>query len=196
MKQALFVEASPVETSASRKVARTLEERMRLLYPDMRIVHRDLAREPVPHLDDGAVRALRGGGNAAPLSDALIDELLASDVLILATPMWNFGVPSSLKAWIDHVVRAGRTFNYTEQGPVGHLRGKKAIVIVASGGVYSAGPTQALDFVVPYLEAVLRFIGIQDVKVIRVEGTGSPKHATQAVESAQLHAQAVTLDPV
>jgi FMN-dependent NADH-azoreductase len=142
------------------------------------VVLRDLAQNPPPHLG----QALLAGLSAAPeqrtreqsealaLSDALVDEVSDADILVIAAPMHNFGVPSTLKAWIDHVVRAGRTFRYAPGGPQGLLRGKRAILVLASGGVYSEGPAQALDFQEPYLRAVLRFLGITDVDVVHVEG--------------------------
>ena len=92
---------------------------------------------------------------AARLSDQLTDELLASDLLVVATPMWNFGIPSALKAWIDLVVRPGRTFQYTEDGVLGLAKGKKAILVLASGGVFTDGPWRSWDFVEPYLRKSL-----------------------------------------
>ncbi len=130
------------------------------------------------------------------LSDALIDELRAADILVLAAPMHNFGIPSTLKAWIDHVVRAGRTFSYTSKGPVGLLTGKRAILVLATGGVYSDGPAKAFDFQEPYLRTILGFMGITDVDVVRVEGVatsavGPEKALAEATErSKQLVAQA------
>ncbi len=100
----------------------------------------------------------------------MIEELAAADILVMAVPMHNLGIPSTLKAWIDHVVRAGRTFAYTANGPQGLVTGKRAVIVLASGGVYSAGPTKPFDFQEPYLRAVLGLIGITDVDVVRVEG--------------------------
>jgi FMN-dependent NADH-azoreductase len=104
------------------------------------------------------------------LSEALIEELFAADTIVIASPMHNFGVPSTLKAWIDHISRAGRTFSYGANGPQGLLKGKRAILVLASGGVYSNGQMKALDFTEPYLRAVLGFLGITEVDVVRVEG--------------------------
>src|SRR4051812_39115588 len=115
MKQALIVEASPLgASSSSRKISQELEARLREEHPEARIVRRDLAQDPVPHLDGAALGGFAGKGEGARLSDELIEELLASDLLVIATPMWNFGIPSALKAWVDHVVRAGKTFSYAE----------------------------------------------------------------------------------
>ena len=106
--------------------------------------------------------------------------MIAADILVLAVPMYNFGLPSSLKAWIDHVVRAGRTFSYTKDGPHGLLQGKRAILVLASGGVYSEGPAKAFDFQEGYLRSILAFIGIANIDVIRVEGVALGDVATRA----------------
>lgn len=183
MKRVLFVEASPMaENSASRAIARVVEEQLKKDAPGAVILRRDLSAAPVPHLDLATIGAQRAGGEAARLSDELVDELLGADLLVIATPMWNFGVPSVLKAWIDHVSRAGKTFSYSEKGPVGLVTGKKAIVVVSSGGVYGGSP---MDFVAPYLKAVLGFLGIRDVEIVRVEGTAMPHLAGEALEKAR-----------
>ena len=106
--------------------------------------------------------------------------------------MHNFGIPSSLKAWIDHIVRPGRTFSYSEKGPQGLVTGKKVVLVLARGGIYSAGPMQATDFQEPYLRAVLGFIGLTDVEVVRVEGVAlGEKALSQALHSAEARADAV-----
>lgn len=142
------------------------------------ITERDLALQPVPHLTEEMMGAFftpaeqRSAQAAATvqLSDTLVDELLAADVLVLAAPMYNFSVPSTLKAWIDHVARAGRTFQYTANGPVGLATGKKAYIFTASGGVYSEGPGAAYDYLSTYLRAALGFLGITDIEFVRAEG--------------------------
>jgi len=100
-------------------------------------------------------------------SNLLTDEVLAADVLVLAAPMYNFAIPSTLKAWLDHVLRAGVTFKYTETGPQGLLTGKRAFVLTARGGIYAGS---ALDHQEPYLRQALAFIGIHDVQFIHAEG--------------------------
>jgi FMN-dependent NADH-azoreductase len=117
-------------------------------------------------------------------SDRLVDELLGVDTLVISTPMWNFGVPSSLKAWIDHIVRAGRTFRFTENGLEGMLKGKKVYVVVSSGSVFSTGAFQAFDHVAPYFKSVFGFMGVLDVELIRVEGTNTPEGAEVAYSNA------------
>ena len=102
----------------------------------------------------------------------------------MATPMWNFGIPSALKAWIDLVVRPGRTFRYSDDGVLGLAKDKKAILVLASGGVFAEGPWRPWDFVEPYLRQILGFIGIVDVQTVRVEGMNMPLLAANAVPKA------------
>jgi len=120
--------------------------------------------------------ALRGGEStnaaqaaARSLSDELIAELNAADMLIIGAPMYNFGMPSTLKAWFDHVLRADITFRYSESGPEGLIKGKRAVVIVSRGGLYSEGPAQVMDSQEPHLRNLLGFMGITDVSFLRAE---------------------------
>jgi FMN-dependent NADH-azoreductase len=121
---------------------------------DAKVTVRNLAFNPPPHVGQAFVGALAAPpqqqtpqqADALALSEELIDELAAADLVVMAVPMHNFGIPSTLKAWIDHVVRAGRTFSYTPNGPQGLLKGKRAIVVLATGGIHSSGPTKAFDF--------------------------------------------------
>jgi FMN-dependent NADH-azoreductase len=179
MKNILFITSSPRgPESYSQQVAQSLVNELKQRDPDVHIVVRDLARYPLPHVGEAFVSGLsikpeqRNADQAAAfaLSDTLIDELAVADILVLAAPMHNFGLPSTLKAWIDHVVRAGRTFSYSQNGPQGLLKDKRAILVLARGGVYSEGPAKPFDFQEPYLRAILGFIGIIDVEVVRVEG--------------------------
>lgn len=117
-------------------------------------------------------------------SDQMTDELLEADLLVLATPMWNFGIPSALKAWIDLVVRPGRTFQYSDSGVLGLAKDKRALLILASGGVFTEGPWRSWDFVEPYLRQILGFIGIVDVQTVRIEGMNIPPLAATAVQKA------------
>ena len=120
------------------------------------------------------------------ISDTLISELEAADTIVLTAPMYNFSIPSTLKAWIDHVARRGRTFSYSAAGPQGLLSGKKVFVLTARGGIYSQGPSQAFDFQVPYLRGVFGFIGLTDVTFIHFEGTKiSPESATHGFSQAR-----------
>src|SRR5258708_1691285 len=136
MKQILVVQSSPRGAeSASRQLTRKLTEGLRALYPEARLVERDLAKDPLPHLDHRTVKAIftRDQKEADSLqeelrlSDQVTEEVLSSDLLVIASPMWNFGLPSSLKAWVDHIVRPGKTFRYTADGAEGLARETKAI---------------------------------------------------------------------
>ena len=193
MKKILMIEVSPRgNDSASRAVADTLAARLTRLYPSAKLVRRDLVAEQLPHLDEITLRAIstKDPAEAESLkaatrqSDQLTDELLESDLLVMATPMWNFGIPSALKAWIDLVVRPGRTFRYSDGGVIGMAKDKKAILVVASGGVFTEGPWSPWDFVEPYLRQILGFIGIVDVQAVRVEGMNIPALAATAVLKA------------
>src|SRR5438552_18444459 len=143
--------------------------------PGAKVIVRNLAEETVPHLDAerfGAFLAKPGERSVdqqavVEYSDALIDELKRADVLVLGLPMYNFGVPSTLKAYIDHIARAGATFKYTEKGPVGLLTGKKAYVFATRGGSYAGTP---LDTQTAYVRDFLRFLGIDDVEFVYAEG--------------------------
>jgi len=178
--------------SYSNRVAAQVLDELRGRNPDATVTVRDLAREPLPHIGDDFVAAIRSpdgpqtDGQRAQLaqSDALVDELLAADVIVIAAPMINFTIPSNLKTWIDYVARAGRTFSYSERGPQGLVTGKQVIVVAARGGVY-ADAGKALDFQLPYLKSVLGFLGMTDVQVLEVEGTGyGPEVAEKAVAAA------------
>lgn len=140
-----------------------------------RVTLRDLANEPVPHLDGARFGAFiakpeeRTAEQQAVVaySDALIAELKRADVIVLGLPLYNFGVPSQLKSWIDHVARAGQTFRYTANGPEGLVKGKKAYVFATRGGVYAG---TALDTQTSYIRDFLAFIGITDVEFVYAEG--------------------------
>jgi FMN-dependent NADH-azoreductase len=178
-------------TSYSNRVAAGVIAELKTREPGATVTTRDLARDPLPHIDDDFVAATKSPAGAQTdrqraqlaTSDALVDELLAADVVVIAAPMINFTIPSNLKTWIDYVARAGRTFSYSEKGPQGLVTGKQVILVAARGGVYSGNP--ALDFQVPYLKSVLGFLGMTDVEVIEVEGTAyGPEVAEKAVEAA------------
>ncbi len=159
--------------------------------PGAKVVKRDVAaNEPVPHLNGELFAALIAKPeerNAAQhgvvaYSDALINELQQADVIVLGLPMYNFGVPSQLKAYFDHIARAGVTFKYTDKGPVGLLTGKKAYVFAARGGLYAGSP---LDTQTGYVRDFLRFIGIGDVEFVYAEGLNvSPEHKEAGLAKA------------
>jgi FMN-dependent NADH-azoreductase len=190
MSNILYVTSSPRGgDSYSNRVAARVLDGLEQAHPGATVVVRDVARDPLPHVDEDFVAALRSpeGPRTArqqaiiAKSDALIDELLAADIIVVAAPMYNFGIPSTLKAWIDYVARAGRTFRYGEKGPEGLVKGKKVILINSRGGIYSSGPAQALDHQGTYLRSVLGFLGITDIASIDVEGVA---YGLDAAESA------------
>jgi FMN-dependent NADH-azoreductase len=161
--------------------------------PRLIVTVRDLGANPIPHLNSDSATALRGAAprneaqaTAQELSDTLIAELKAADTIVIGAPMYNFGIPSTLKAWFDYVLRAGITFRYTEAGPVGLLEGKRAIVIESRGGYYSEGATKVLDSQEPHLKTLLGFVGIRDTTFIRVEKLAfGPEARQQAFDGAR-----------
>ena len=202
MNRILIVESSPRGSkSASRTLASKVRARLEAQYPEAKIVERDLAQDNVPHLDEATLTAMSTHDpieaeslkDALHLSDQLTEELLSSDLLVIASPMWNFGIPSSLKAWIDHVVRAGKTFNYAGAGVEGLAKGKKAILVLASGGVFSEGPWKPWDTVEPYLRQILGFIGIDDVQTVRAESMNLPALAIHAVPNGEKAVEALVI---
>ncbi|MDT8428740.1 MAG: NAD(P)H-dependent oxidoreductase [Pseudomonadales bacterium] len=156
------------------------------------VVERDLALTAIPHLDPAWIQALttqkqeRTAEQVAMVqfSDTLIAEVQAADILLIAAPMYNFTVPSTLKAWIDHIARAGVTFKYTEYGPVGLLENKKVFLIVTSGGQHEEGVT---DFVRPYLKTALGLLGLKDIEIISASGLnlGAGPRANALLEAEQ-----------
>lgn len=158
--------------------------------PDLEHVHRDLAAEPVPHLTSAAFQAAltpvaerdAEQRQQAALADRLIEELEWADELVLGLPMYNFGVPSPLKAWFDHVARAGRTFRYTSTGPEGLLEGKRARVFAARGGVHDASS----DNQIPHVRNFLGLLGFETVDVVTAEGLQmGGDHRREALETAE-----------
>jgi len=176
MKTLLQINASLFSDGGqSSRLADAFVARWRAANPDGNVVVRDLAREPVPHLTAERFQAFLTKPEErsaeqhahAGFSDALVDELKAADVIVLGLPMYNFGIPSTLKAYFDHVARGGITFRYTEKGPVGLLSGKKVYVFAARGGLY-AGTSR--DTQTGYVRDFLGFLGMNDVEFVYAEG--------------------------
>ena len=173
MKTILQIQSSLFNGSG--QSSRLASEFVARAFPNAQVTVRDLARDPVPHLDGERFSAFvtkkqdRTAAQEAVVaySDALIGELRRADVLVLGLPMYNFGVPSQLKAWIDHIARAGETFRYTENGPQGLLTGKKAYIFAARGGLYAG---TAADTQTQYLRQLLEFVGIADIEFVYAEG--------------------------
>jgi len=195
MSKLLFVSSSILgENSKSRALGLDFIDTWKRRHPGTAVVERDLVAETLPHVT-GAVlgAALTPAEKRSPeqaetaaLADRLIEEIEAADVILLAVPMYNFSVPSTFKAWIDHIVRAGRTFRYGAEGPVGLLQNKKVFVVASRGGVYSSGAGKSMDFHEPYLRGVLGFIGLKDVTFIYAEGLNiSPETAAGALDGAR-----------
>ena len=143
-------------------------------WPAATVTTRDVGADPVPHLLPIALSGLFGNregpaGETADRADEVTAELKAADVLVIGAPMYNFGIPSTLKAWFDHVIRAGVTFNYTAEGPKGLLHGKRAIVLEARGGFYSDGIAKTMDAQEPHLRSMLGLMGITEVTFVRAE---------------------------
>ncbi|WP_413628429.1 FMN-dependent NADH-azoreductase [Herbaspirillum frisingense] len=180
--------------SISRQLTASFAQQWQAKNPGGKGVDRDLAANTLPHLSESMMGAYFTPADARSAeqadvikqSDALVDELLAADTIVIGVPMYNFAPPSTLKAWIDHVFRAGRTFKYGETGPVGLVTGKKAVIILSRGGKYSEGPMEALDFQGKYLKSALGFIGITDVELVIAEGVSMGEEAAkQAVAGAE-----------
>ncbi|NLS16167.1 FMN-dependent NADH-azoreductase [Rhizobium sp. P40RR-XXII] len=202
MSSILLLTSSPRPDSLSTKIATELAEKIKTNNPGKTLVHRDLAADNLPHIDGPFTAAIRTPADArtpeqqelVKVSDALVDELLAADTLVIGTGLINFNIYSSLKTWIDNIARAGRTFTYTETGPKGLATGKKAYIVLASGGVYSEGPAAPLNHAVPYLKSVLAFIGITDVETVYIEGVAfGPEAAEKAIGAAQVRASELAL---
>ena len=156
------------------------------------IAVRDLDETPIPHLTSQTLGALKGSDASEAevttrgLSDALVAELQGADVLVIGAPMYNFGIPSTLKAWFDHVLRAGVTFRYGATGPEGLVTGKRVVVIETRGGVYTAGAAAVMDAQEPHLRTMLGFIGLTDVTFVRAEGLAMDAAAGIAAARAAL----------
>jgi FMN-dependent NADH-azoreductase len=195
MSQVLLITSSPRTDSHSTHVATILAQKLASHDSTSKLVVRNLNADPVPHIDDTFATArnlppekLNAAQRAALVrSDALIQELFAADVVVIAAGMINFGIPSTLKAYIDHIVRPGVTFRYSEKGPEGLVTGKKVYLVLARGGIYTDGPMKPHNFQDTYLRTILGFIGITDVEVIVVEGVAFGPEATQKALSAALN---------
>lgn len=199
----LLVTSSPRgSASHSTRIATDLARKLKDADPSAELVARDLAAQPLPHIDADFAAGIhmpaeKRSARQAELvraSDAAVDELIAADTIILATGFINFSISSTLKSWIDHVARAGRTFSYDANGPRGHLTGKKVYIVLASGGVYSEGAATQLDHAIPYLRTALAFIGLTDVEIVRIEGVAmGPEAADSALKKATARVTSLAL---
>src|SRR5215475_11392385 len=145
--------------SVSRQVSSAIAERLRQATPGLEITYRDLTSTPLAHLSGSHLAAAQGAPSSAEVQaelaagQAVLEEFLAADIVVLGAPMYNFTIPSQLKAWIDRIVVAGKTFKYGANGPEGLAGGKRVIIASSRGGIYSAGPAAGMDFQEPYLRA-------------------------------------------
>ena len=175
--------------SVTRELTKAIVTAARHREPSLEVTYRDLAAQPLPHWTPVADAA----DPAAVAAQAVMDEFLAADVVVIGAPMYNFGVPSTLKAWIDRIAVAGKTFRYTANGPEGLAGGRKVIIASARGGFY--GAKSDYDFQEAYLRHVFGFIGVTDIEFVRAEGIGiGPEQRAKAVNEA--HAEIATRLPV
>jgi len=171
------------EHSVSRQLTEAIVARWQARMPGLEVEYRDLEQDPLPHLAGKSLA--RGDELERARAEAVLQQFLDADVIVLGAPMYNFGIPSTLKAWIDRIAVNGRTFRYTAQGPEGLARGKRVIVVASAGGLHGGQPT---DFVEPYLRQVLGFLGITDLEVVRADGIGlSPDHRAASIADALAH---------
>jgi FMN-dependent NADH-azoreductase len=196
--QLLHIDSSVLGTnSASRELSGAIVAKQLALHPGIEVTRRDLASDAALHLSPAHLAAFQGGavdddflGADLAKGGAYLDELIAADIIVIGAPMYNFSIPSQLKAWIDRVVVAGKTFRYGENGAEGLLSKSKRIFIASSrGNIYSPGsPAAALDHHESYLTGVLAFIGLTDVTVIRAEGLAfGPDAKKAAMAKARSH---------
>ena len=179
------------DASVSSGLAARFVDSVRESNPAAHVVLRDVGANPLPHLTSETVAAIKGEPatpaelKARALSDSLIAELQQAELIVIASPMYNFGMSSTLKAWFDHVLRAGVTFRYTANGPEGLLKGRRVVVIESRGGFYSEGPAAAMDGQEPHIRTMLGFVGLDDVTYIRAEKLAfGPDVAGTVIEEA------------
>lgn len=178
--------------SNSLKLGNAIIEKIQNKYQDSEVEELNLVDIEIPHLNPAVLRTFFIPGDqltteekeSIRFSDEVVKQLMTSDIVVIGAPLYNFTIPSSLKAWIDHITRAGITFGYGENGPVGKVTGKKVYVAMSSGGIFSEGPGKANDFVAPYLQSFLGFLGMTDLTVFRAEGLKVPGVKENAMEKA------------
>lgn len=180
------------QASFSLKLGNAIVEKLTAANPGSTVKTHDLVKTPFPHLEEVHINSFFTPlENHTPEqkvaikhSDDAIAELFEADAIVIGAPLYNFNIHSTLKAWIDHVARAGKTFSYSEAGPKGLVENKKVYVAISSGGVYTEGPYKAYDFIEPYLRGVLGFLGMTDITFYRVEGVNMPALKDTALDKA------------
>ncbi len=191
----LHVDSSPRAASATRELTAAYATAWLVSHPGGEVRRHDLPALNLPHLNATEMGAwFEHPDDHTDLhrlvlarSDQLIDDVLAADEIVIGAPMWNFSIPSSLKAWIDHIAKAGRTLEFGPEGPYGVVTARRAVVVTARGSEYRAGtPTAALDHQTPYLGLILGFLGIEDVRFVNVDGQGPTyANAVETLEAAR-----------
>ena len=193
MKKILNITSSAKgDQSFSNRLSAAIVDKLLTVYPDSQVQTRDLAADPLPYYQGHQIAAhytpadqrTADHKEALKKSDQAIQELMDADILVIGVPLYNFGVPSTLKSWVDHIARSGITFSYGNGAPHGLVNNKKVYLAIASGGIYSEGPMKALDFSEPYLRGSLGFLGMTDITTFRVEGIGVPQLAATALPNA------------
>jgi len=178
--------------SVSRQVSAAIVDRLRQATPSLDIVYRDLTQTPLAHLSGSHLAAAQGAPAPAELgpdlaaSVAVLNEFLAADIVVIGAPMYNFTIPSQLKAWIDRILVAGKTFRYGANGPEGLAGNKRVIVVISRGGFYGPGtPAEAAEHLQTYLRTVFGFIGVTNVEFIVAEGLQvGPDQRAQGMQRA------------
>lgn len=204
MAHILHIDSSPRgDRSHSRHLSSEFINAWKQSHPDDVVTYKDLGHSPVSHVSQDLLTAMftppethsPEATDAIAISDALVDEFLAADRYVFGIPMYNFNVPSTFKAYIDQIVRAGKTFNYTADGYEGLVHGKKMLVVTSRGGDFSAGsPASAYDFQEPYIRAIFGFLGITDVTFINANSLnmGDDARDLSLKSASEAIAQAVT----
>jgi len=178
--------------SVSRRVSAAIVDRLRQTTPGLAITYRDLSTTPLAHLSGSHIAAAQGAAPSAEvqadlaIGQAVLEEFLAADIVVLGAPMYNFTIPSQLKAWIDRILVPGKTFKYGENGAEGLAGNKRVIVAISRGGFYGAGsPAAALEHLESYLRGVFGFIGIRNPEIIPADGIQvGPEHREKALAGA------------
>lgn len=187
-----LITSSRGQASLSNKLGNSIVQTIQQQFSDTKVKERNLASDPIPHLDEVHLTSFFTPredhtpefADAVKYSDRAIEELMKSSIVVIDVPMYNFTIPSVLKAWIDHTTRTGVTFNYTANGVEGLVKNKQVILAISSGGIYTEGVMKDFDFTENYLRQALGFIGISDITVFRVEGSGMPETKDTALPKA------------
>lgn len=181
------------ERSVSRTVSAAVVSRLREVYPNLWVTYRDVVANPLPHLTASLAGTLGKPVDQAPAAIApeaaalrrVLDEVLAADIIVVGTPMYNFGIPSQLKAWIDALAVPGKTFRYTDSGAEGLLVGKRLVIVSSQGGFYAPGtPMESFEHQESHLRSFFRFLGVTDIRVVRADGVKVGPESGDRVQAA------------